>query len=60
MKLTPVVSPAAALVLSAVTMVAPVPAQQTVPTPPAGPVDPSLYQALRWRSIGPHRGGRTK
>src|SRR3981081_1896312 len=25
----------------------------------AQPVDPSLYSALRWRMIGPFRGGRT-
>jgi hypothetical protein len=31
----------------------PAPAQQ-----PPGPVDPSLYSAMRWRLIGPHRAGR--
>ncbi len=25
----------------------------------AAPVDPALFQDLRWRCIGPHRGGRT-
>src|SRR6516162_4231944 len=25
----------------------------------AQPVNPSLYQSLRWRMIGPFRGGRT-
>src|SRR6185503_11698468 len=23
-----------------------------------GPVDPALYKAMRWRGIGPYRGGR--
>src|SRR3954467_3194099 len=23
------------------------------------PFDPAAYQEMRWRSIGPHRGGRT-
>ncbi len=27
---------------------------------PAQTVEASLYQSLRWRMIGPHRGGRTK
>ena len=31
----------------------PVPAQQS-----SGTVDPSLYSAMRWRLIGPHRAGR--
>jgi photosystem II stability/assembly factor-like uncharacterized protein len=31
-------------------------ASQTAPTPP---YDPSLYSDLRWRCIGPFRGGRT-
>lgn len=26
----------------------------------AEPVDPSLFKEMRWRMIGPHRGGRTK
>ena len=26
---------------------------------PAQPFDPSMYQELRWRMIGPFRGGRT-
>jgi photosystem II stability/assembly factor-like uncharacterized protein len=31
------------------------------PAPASGQeVDPSLYSGLRWRMIGPHRGGRTK
>jgi photosystem II stability/assembly factor-like uncharacterized protein len=25
---------------------------------PEWPVDPALYQAMEWRNIGPHRGGR--
>jgi photosystem II stability/assembly factor-like uncharacterized protein len=25
---------------------------------PDWPVDPALYQAMKWRNIGPHRGGR--
>src|SRR5438093_3240090 len=28
-------------------------------TADAQPFDPSLFQELRWRCIGPHRGGRT-
>ncbi|AIE84448.1 WD40/YVTN/BNR-like repeat-containing protein [Fimbriimonas ginsengisoli] len=28
-------------------------------TSPAAPVDPGYYSALRWRMIGPFRGGRT-
>ncbi len=31
----------------------------TAPPVVAEPVDPSLYAALRWRMIGPFRGGRT-
>ncbi len=27
---------------------------------PAQPFDPGLYAGMRWRSIGPHRGGRNK
>ena len=30
------------------------------PQTAAQAVDPSLYEGLRWRMIGPHRGGRTK
>lgn len=26
----------------------------------AGQVDPSVFAEMRWRAIGPHRGGRTK
>ncbi len=33
-----------------------VPAQQ----PPAGSVSPSLFAEMKWRAIGPSRGGRTK
>src|SRR5689334_8120684 len=29
-----------------------------IPTTAAAAVDPSLYQDLRWRCIGPFRGGR--
>jgi photosystem II stability/assembly factor-like uncharacterized protein len=43
---------ALALVLLTVA-VAPSLAQQ-----PSSPVDPSLYSAMRWRLIGPHRAGR--
>jgi len=25
---------------------------------PEWPVDPALYQAMQWRNVGPHRGGR--
>ena len=31
---------------------------QTPNAPRVAQLDPSLYQALRWRCIGPHRGGR--
>ncbi len=27
-------------------------------TPPSGPVNESLFQAMHWRGIGPYRGGR--
>jgi photosystem II stability/assembly factor-like uncharacterized protein len=30
------------------------------PRPAAGQQDPSLFQELRWRGIGPHRASRTK
>ena len=26
---------------------------------PNNPINPNAYQDLRWRSIGPHRGGRS-
>src|SRR5690242_13024553 len=26
---------------------------------PARPIDPALYQALKWRNVGPFRAGRT-
>lgn len=29
------------------------------PRAQAGAIDPALYQSLRWRSIGPQRGGRS-
>ncbi|HZM87942.1 MAG TPA: hypothetical protein VFF31_15575, partial [Blastocatellia bacterium] len=30
-----------------------------ISTAPAQQFNPNLYQDLRWRCIGPHRGGRT-
>ena len=29
------------------------------PAPPAAAIDPALYQNMRWRNIGPLRGGRS-
>lgn len=43
----------AELTLIAVTLAVPASAQQIGP-----PIDPSLYSGMRWRLIGPHRGGR--
>jgi photosystem II stability/assembly factor-like uncharacterized protein len=40
---------------------APVGTQRPSPSPGAGAnvlADPSLYQDLKWRNVGPHRGGR--
>lgn len=35
-------------------------AQKKQPTPTtAGPIDPSLYSGIRWREVGPYRGGRS-
>jgi photosystem II stability/assembly factor-like uncharacterized protein len=34
-------------------------AQQAATTPSNAAVDPSLYSGMRWRSIGPARGGRS-
>jgi hypothetical protein len=42
-----------AVALIAVAVVVPVSAQQA-----GQPIDPSLYSGMRWRLIGPHRGGR--
>jgi photosystem II stability/assembly factor-like uncharacterized protein len=41
------------VMLAAVADIAPAFAQQS-----AGQIDPSLYSAMRWRSIGPNRAGR--
>ena len=35
------------------------PGGQPAPTRPPDGVDPALFEALRWRSIGPDRGGRS-
>src|SRR5215216_3687962 len=32
----------------------------STPAQEAPPVNPALFSDLRWRNIGPHRGGRTK
>jgi len=32
----------------------------SLPAQQAAPVSPNLFAEMRWRSIGPHRGGRTK
>ncbi|MBA3297117.1 MAG: glycosyl hydrolase [Acidobacteria bacterium] len=37
-----------------------VPEAQTAPQPPAGGVESSLLGGLKWRSIGPARGGRSQ
>ncbi|HYB95458.1 MAG TPA: hypothetical protein VEC39_10820, partial [Vicinamibacterales bacterium] len=42
-----------AAVVGLLAVMAPVEAQQ------AGTVDPSLYSGMRWRSVGPARGGRS-
>src|SRR5579884_1344088 len=34
-------------------------AQQQAPAPASGSVDPSRYSDMRWRLVGPFRGGRT-
>ncbi len=34
-------------------------ANRTAATAPAGAVDSALFSGLRWRSIGPARGGRS-
>jgi len=44
------------LVAAAGTLLACLPS--TVPAQTAGPIPESAYAALRWRLIGPHRGGR--
>ena len=33
---------------------------RSTPAQQASPVNPSLFAEMRWRSIGPHRGGRTR
>src|SRR4051812_34323559 len=43
----------ATLVLAGLFVALPVP-----PRRPHAPVDPALYAGLRWRNIGPFRGGR--
>jgi photosystem II stability/assembly factor-like uncharacterized protein len=50
---SPIVATLASLSLAAALATAPARAR-------AQAVDASLYQGLRWRMIGPHRGGRTK
>src|ERR1035437_7906112 len=35
-----------------------VPAQETAPISPS-PISPSLFDGMKWRAIGPHRGSRT-
>lgn len=52
MKPNPIFRFLARIVLAS-TILAPVAAAQS-----AGPIDPQLYSALRWRNIGPFRGGR--
>src|SRR5215470_11358971 len=42
----------ALLVIAIATAIASLPAA-------AEQLDPALYQSMRWRCIGPHRGGRT-
>ena len=56
-----------AIALFALLIGVPAPSAQTqVPAPaatqavPAGDIDPSLLSGLRWRSIGPARGGRSQ
>ena len=48
----------ASLIFLAGAFTAPALAQQSVPAAGSAAVDPSLYSAMRWRLIGPHRGGR--
>ncbi|HUJ31606.1 MAG TPA: hypothetical protein VLY23_10025 [Candidatus Acidoferrum sp.] len=52
--------PLAAVLLAALWMtLAPSHAQQSpTSSTAAGPIDPSLYSAMRWRLIGPYRAGR--
>ena len=38
----------------------PMPARAPQSGGPPAPDDPSIFNELRWRSIGPYRGGRTK
>jgi photosystem II stability/assembly factor-like uncharacterized protein len=38
----------------------PIHAQAAAPAQPATAVDPSLFAGLRWRSLGPARGGRSQ
>ncbi|MFI5197560.1 MAG: WD40/YVTN/BNR-like repeat-containing protein [Thermoanaerobaculia bacterium] len=46
------------LCLSVVLAVPAIPLEASDPARPAGAVDPALFAGLRWRSIGPFRGGR--
>ena len=48
----------ALLLIAIPALTAPVRAQQP-PTNQPGTYDPALFNALRWRSIGPNRGGRS-
>src|SRR5215217_6240413 len=50
----------AALVLSVVSATGVAQTGTTTPTAAQGTVDPSLLAGLRWRSIGPARGGRSQ
>ena len=47
-------------VVSALTTVASIQAQGVAPAPDGAGATPSLFNEMRWRMIGPHRGGRTK
>ena len=46
-----------ALAVGLVLTVLPAPAAQDA-VEPDYPIDPALYQAMEWRNVGPHRGGR--
>jgi len=47
-------------VVSALAIVASIEAQGVAPPPGGAGAKPSLFNEMRWRMIGPHRGGRTK
>src|SRR4029450_12169239 len=49
----------ALLLIAIVTLTAPSVRAQQPPSNPPGKYDPALFNALRWRSIGPNRGGRS-